>query len=340
MNKHYDLRSDTVTVPSEGMRKAMYDAEVGDDVYGEDPSVNRLQEKAAELTGKAAALFVPSGSMGNLIPIFLNCGRGNEIIAHKEAHILHYEMASLASVAGAMPVAAPGERGILHPAIVEPLVRPDIYYMPRTRMIEIENTHNRAGGSCWSVDETEAIAHLARKRGLSIHLDGARIMNASIALGVAPSKLCGSADTVTFCLSKGLGAPVGSVLCGSREFVAEARRVRKLLGGAMRQAGVLAAAGLYALENNVERLADDHEHAKRIARALDEVSWASLDPDSVETNIVYFETPGVAASRVVGKLEKLGIRCGATGPHTIRMVTNLAVSTDDVDEVCAIIRRA
>ena len=337
MKREYDLRSDTITVPSEGMRKAMYDAEVGDDVYGEDPTVNLLQERAAELTGKAAALFVTSGSMGNLIPIFLNCGRGNEVIAHEGAHILHYELTSLASIAGVMPVAVPGDRGILRPELVEKRIRPDIYYMPRTRMIEIESTHNVAGGTCWSIEDLAAIGYLARKHHLSIHLDGARLMNASIAIEVAPAKICRFADTVTFCLSKGLGAPVGSVLCGSKEFITEARRVRKLLGGGMRQVGVLAAAGLYALEHNVERLAEDHANAKLIARALSEVAWASVDPDSIETNIIRFDTAETDAAHIVKELGKRGVRCSATGPTAIRMVTSLAVTAKDAEAVCTII---
>ena len=333
----HDLRSDTLTKPTEGMRKAMYEAEVGDDVYSEDPTINALQERAAEITGKQAAIFVPSGSMGNLISIFLNCGRGNEVIAHEKSHIFHYELTSLASIAGAMPVPAPGERGILTPEAVEPLIRPDAYYMPRTRMIEFENTHNLACGTCWSVEDLATMAYFARKHHLATHLDGARLMNAAVAQQVDTSEFCKFADTVTFCLSKGLGAPVGSVLCGEKEFIAEARRVRKLLGGGMRQAGVLAAAGLYALNNHIERLADDHAHAALIASVLDEVEWAEIDPRKIETNLIYFET-NVEAQKIVKRLEKESVRFFVSGPRTVKLATCLEQSRADIDVVCEAIR--
>jgi threonine aldolase len=337
MNKTYDLRSDTLTRPTEEMRKAMYDAEVGDDVYLEDPTVNLLQERAAELTGKQDSLFLPSGSMGNLIPIFLNCGRGNEIIAHEKSHIFHYELTSLASIAGVMPVAVPGDRGIFTPENVEPLIRPDIYYMARSRMIEIENTHNLAGGTCWSVEEMATIRYFARKHKLSVHLDGARLMNATVALDVPPVEFCKFADTVTFCLSKGLGAPVGSMLCGSREFIAEARRVRKLLGGGMRQIGILAAAGLYALEHNIDRLADDHRHAAGLADVLSNRPWATIDPKRVETNIIYFDTVDVTAEKMAKTLERHGIRSTITGSHTIRWATCLEIDQEDCERICSIV---
>jgi threonine aldolase len=337
--KTYDLKSDTITRPTEGMRKAIYEAEVGDDVYSEDPTINRLQEKSAEMTGKEAAIFVPTGSMGNLIPIFLLCGKGNEVIAHRQSHILHYEMTSVASIAGSMPVSAEGERGILTPAAVVPLIRPDVYYMPRTTLIEVENTNNLAGGTCYSESDLKAISDLAREKQLALHMDGARLFNASTATGMSAADIASHADTVTFCLSKGLGAPVGSMLCGTADFVAEARRVRKLLGGGMRQAGVLAAAGLYALENNIERLAEDHENAKILANALADAEWAEVDLDSVETNIVRFNTPGVDAVRVVAKLAERGVNCGSpTGPESIRIVTCLEVTRADILDVCGIIR--
>ena len=336
--KQYDLRSDTITKPSDGMRKAIHDAEVGDDVYGEDPTVNKLQEAAAKLMGKEAALFVTSGSMGNLIPIFLNCGRGNEILAHERAHILHYEMSSLAAIAGAMPVAVTGDKGILKPEQLELRVRPNVYHMPRTRMVEVENTHNLESGNFYQLDELRDVAAFTKKHRLSLHMDGARIFNAATALAAPVAKIAAFADTVTFCLSKGLGAPVGSVLCGSEKFIEEARRVRKLLGGGMRQAGILAAAGLYALENNVERLAEDHEHAQMIAAALAEVGWASLDPADVKTNIIFFDTPHRPADEVVAALGKKGVLASALGTYSVRMVTSLAVSRKDVEKVCQAIR--
>lgn len=333
----YDVRSDTITKPTMEMRKAMYEAEVGDDVYGDDPSVNRLQELAAEVTGKEASLFVSSGSMGNLIPMFLLCGRGNEVIAHEYAHAFHYEMASVAALAGAMPVRAKGERGVLRPEAIEPLLRPPIYYLPKTRLVEVENTHNLAGGTCYREAELAALRSFCDSHDLSMHMDGARMFNASVATGMAPEKIASYADTITFCLSKGLGAPVGSMLCGTKPVIEEARRVRKLLGGGMRQAGVLAAAGIYALKHNVERLAEDHIHAGMLATALAETTWAEVDPATIETNIVYFQTPTRPAAQVSEMLKKAGVLCNPTAPNTIRMVTSLEVTREDVDSVCAII---
>lgn len=333
----YDLRSDTITKPTEGMRKAMYEAEVGDDVYGEDPSINRLQDIAADLVGKEASIYVPTGSMGNLIPIFLLCGRGNELIAHSEAHILHYEMTSVAAIAGVMPVPVDGERGVVTVAGVESHIRSDIYYLPHTKLIEIENTHNLAGGTCYKKEELFALAHFAKKQGLKIHMDGARMFNASAATGMTVGEIAACADTVTFCLSKGLGAPVGSLLCGEKDFVAEARRVRKLLGGGMRQAGILAAAGIYALENNIERLKEDHENAKKIASALSRTLWAEVDLDTVETNIIRFDTVGASAQEISDSLKTKRILCNPTGPNSIRMVTSLAIQARDIVQICEII---
>ena len=333
--KTYDLRSDTITKPTEGMRKAMYNAEVGDDVYGEDPTVNKLQDTAAELTGKEAALFVSSGTMGNLIPIYLLCGRGNELIAHRQSHILHYEMAGVAAIAGSMPVSVEGERGIVKPEVAEAVLRPHGDQMPRTRLIEIENTHNLAGGTCYSKADLAGVRSLASKHNLSVHLDGARVFNAAVATGLDPADICANVDTVTFCLSKGLGAPVGSLLCGKEDFISEARRVRKVLGGGMRQAGVLAAAGLYALENNVERLAEDHEHASMLADELKKTGWAVFNP--IETNIVYFSTPGHDITKIRDALVQRGVQCNTAGPDSIRLVASLEISKADTEAVCRII---
>lgn len=335
--KTYDLRSDTITKPTEGMRKAMYDAEVGDDVYSEDPSVNKLQEVAAEITGKQAAIFLTSGTMGNLIPMYILCGRGNEVIAHRRAHILHFELAGVAAIAGAMPVAIEGEKGILKPDAIEKVIRPGVYSMPKTKLIEIENTHNLEGGTCYAKDDLAAVRTVAKRHNIYVHMDGARVFNAATATGLTAKEICSYTDTVTFCLSKGLGAPVGSLLCGDEATVAEARRVRKVLGGGMRQAGVLAAAGLYALENNIERLGEDHEHAAMIADALRATDWAVLAP--VETNIVYFSTPGHQSGEVRDALAEQGIRCNATGPETIRLVASLEISKEDTREVCEIISK-
>jgi threonine aldolase len=336
--KTYDLRSDTVTKPSPGMRKAMAEAEVGDDVYGEDPTVNALQEMAAELLGKEAGLFVSTGSMGNLVPIYLNCGKGNEFMIEARGHSVQHELAGVAAIAGSLPIMITAAQGFLTPPLMEPWIQPDIYYCAHTRMIVLENTHNVAGGTVYPLDLLKEIGDFARKRKLSVHVDGARIFNAAAAAGAPVRKLCADADTVTFCLSKGLGAPVGSMICGPRAFIAEARRVRKMLGGGMRQAGVIAAAGIYALQHNVDRIAEDHENARSIAQSLAGTSWARVEPDVV-TNMIYFSTPGREAAKVVDTLERNGIRSGATGPDQIRFVTHLDVSREDTREIVRIVER-
>jgi threonine aldolase len=336
----YDLRSDTVTKPSPGMRKAMAEAEVGDDVYGEDPTVNALQDLAAEVTGKEAGLFVTTGSMGNLLPIYLNCGRGNEFLVESRGHSVQHELGGVAAIAGSLPIMIPAPKGILTPALLEPWIQPDIYYCAHTRMIVLENTHNMAGGTVYPLQALKDLGAFARSRGLSVHVDGARIFNAAAALGVPARQLCADADTVTFCLSKGLGAPVGSVVCGPKPFIAEARRVRKMLGGGMRQAGVIAAAGVYALRNNVDRIAEDHENARLIAQALAQTKWAEIDPKDVASNMVFFRTLGREAEKVVRALEEQGIRSGATGPDQVRFVTHLDVSREDTKDVTRIIGAA
>lgn len=336
--KYIDLRSDTVTRPSQAMREAMYRAEVGDDVYGEDPSVNRLQEMAADITGKEDALFVSSGSMGNLIPVFLCCGRGNEVLLDSRAHIVIHEMAAVSGIAGSLPIQIPTADGVLCVRDLEQRVEPDIYYCAKTRMVALENTHNAAGGTFYALLRLKEIKDFARERGLSVHMDGARVFNAAAASGAGVKEIAAQADTVTFCLSKGLGAPVGAMLCGSRAFIAEARRTRKMLGGGMRQAGILAAAGIYALENNVERLVQDHRNARVIARALAETSWAELDPDSVPTNILYAGTPRHPAERAAAALKQRGVLCGATGKNELRFVTHLDVSERDAAEAADVIR--
>jgi threonine aldolase len=337
--KTYDLRSDTVTLPSSEMRKAMHDAEVGDDVYADDPTVNRLQDMSADLTGTEAALFVSSGSMGNLIPVYLNCGRGNEFLIDSRGHIVQHELASCTAIAGALPVAIPTRKGLLDVSLLEGRIQPDIYYCQHTRMVELENTHNAAGGTFYPLGTLRDIAAFARRRRLAVHIDGARLFNASIASGASVRDVSACADTVTFCLSKGLGCPVGAMLCGRKDFIAEARRVRKMLGGGMRQAGIIAAAGVYALQHNVARLAEDHENAREIAAALAGTSWASLDPKDVPTNIIYFDTPGRDAETVVAALGNAGIRCGASGPNTIRFVTHLDIGREDAKQVAAIVGR-
>ncbi len=263
-----DLRSDTVTRPSDEMRRVMAGAEVGDDVYGEDPTVNRLQERVARLLGKEEALFVPSGTMGNQISIKVHTQAGDELIAERDAHIFQYETGGAAFLSSVQVHTVQGERGILTAGHVREAIRPEIYYMPRTRLICLENTHNRAGGSIYPLRVIEEIEALAREQKLKMHLDGARLWNACVATGISPATYAGFFDSVSVCLSKGLGAPVGSVIAGSKDFIDSARHYRKIFGGGMRQAGILAAAGLYALDHNIARLIEDHEKAKILAGAL------------------------------------------------------------------------
>lgn len=335
--KIFDLKSDTITKPREAMRKAMYQAEVGDDVYREDPTINKLEEYSAKLLGKDAGLFVPTGSMGNLIPLYLNCGKGNEVLTHEKSHIIHYELASVSAIAGALPIPVAGARGILHPEALEGKIRPEVYYVARTKMIEIENTHNLEGGTCYQKEELAAVKKFAQKHNLTVHMDGARLFNAVISTGMSAKTISSYADTVTFCLSKGLGAPVGSLLCGDKYFIQEARRIRKMLGGGMRQAGILAAAGLYALENNVERLAEDHENAKQLARILSKTDWAMVDPHRVETNIFLCSVKGGKAKAAWKALKDRGILTSFLSEDSIRIVTSLEISSQDVKEIEEII---
>ena len=331
--KPIDLRSDTLTQPTMAMRKAMAEAPVGDDVYGEDPTVNRLQDRVAELLGKEAALFVPSGSMGNLIALYLQAGRGGEVLAHEYSHIIHYELASGAALAGCQILPVPGERGILKPEALLRQVRSPIYYNARTKLVEIENTGNLAGGTCYTDAELAAVHTWASGQNLPVHMDGARLWNAAVAQGVTPGSIAAHAETVTVCFSKGLGTPVGSVLAGSRSFIAEALRIRKMLGGGMRQAGILAAAALHALDHHLAGLADDHFHAKLLAEALGSSGWAQV-PVSPETNIVFAQTPGRSAAEVAAKLAEKGLRASAMGPQRIRFVTHRDVTRDEIHQAC------
>ena len=333
--KTYDMRSDTFTKPSIMMRKAMMNAEVGDDVYHEDPTINELERRAAELTGKEAALYVTSGSMGNLLALYINGGRGNEVLAHKNSHIIEHEVGSPAAIAGVLPIGLEGERGLLDPAEIEKHLFPRDYAMASVGLIEVENTTN---GTCYPLQTLKEIAALAAAHDIPVHMDGARLMHAVIALGVTAKEICQYTDTVSFCLSKGLGAPVGSVLCGTSKFILKARKVRKMLGGGMRQAGILAAAGIYALDNNIQRLADDHNNAAKISKALAATSWAGIDPKTVESNIIIFSTPGSNAELIVEKLADIDILCFSVSPDAIRMVTHLDISNDDADEICRLIR--
>ena len=320
-----DLRSDTVTRPTAQMRAAMAAAEVGDDVYGEDPTVNLLERRAAEIFGREAALFVPTGTRGNQIGIRLHTQPGQEVIAESRAHILDWEMATTAVFSGCLVRAVPAERGILTWKHIEPAIYARGAFRAATGLIEIENTANLAGGVCTPLSVLEEIWAGAKARKLPVHLDGARIFNAATALGVDVKALTSGFDTVMFCLSKGLGAPVGSMLVGSAELMAQARLYRKALGGGMRQVGVLAAAGLIALEQGPARLHEDHANARLLAEALAKIERVAIDLNSVETNIVVFRLKGVSATDVVARLKVRGILASAFGPSAIRLVTHLDV---------------
>jgi threonine aldolase len=334
-----DLRSDTVTQPTEEMRAAMATAPVGDDVYGEDPSINTLQAMAAEMLGKEAGLFVPSGTMGNLASILAHCNRGDEIILGDVAHTFLYEAGGIAALGGVQPHTIPNQPdGTLDPDDIRAAIRADDAHQPPTRLITLENTHNRCGGAALSVEYTRSIGELAAERGLILHLDGARIFNAAAALGVSPAELAAPVDSVTFCLSKGLCAPVGSVICGSREFIHKAHRIRKQLGGGMRQAGVLAAAGIVALETIVPRMADDHQRARQLAAGLAALPEVTLDPGTPQTNMVYLSLGnGISlnAREVAQRLKERDVLVGVVGPRCFRLVTHYWIDEPAVQKAVA-----
>ena len=329
-----DLRSDTVTRPTTAMRRAMSDAEVGDDVFGEDPTVNRLEEMVAKRLGKEAALFVASGTMANLVSQLTHCGRGNEVILGDQSHIFFYEQGGSSALGGIHPRTVPNQPdGKLALPDIEVAVRTDDIHFPRTSLIVLENTHNRCNGTPLDTDYMHSVGEIARRYGLKVHVDGARLFNAEVALGVEARDLVAEADSVSICLSKGLAAPVGSVVSGTNDFISEARRVRKLLGGGMRQAGVLAAAGIVALTEMVDRLEDDHINSRRLAEGLVDVDGLSIDPNRVKTNIVYFEVTrsGMTSQLVAAKLDSRGVRLLPAGPNRLRAVTNYHITSDDID---------
>lgn len=335
-----DLRSDTVTLPSDEMREAMAQAELGDDVFGEDPTVNRLERMAAERVGKEAGLFVASGTMGNLTSILTHCRRGEEVILGDQSHTFIYEGGGIAALGGIHPHTIPNQPdGTLRLEDIEAAIRPDNVHFPRTRLICLENTHNRCCGVPLTPQYTGAVADLARRRGLGIHLDGARLFNAAVALGVNVKELAASVDSLSICLSKGLAAPVGSVICGSKAFIAEARRVRKVLGGGMRQAGVLAAAGIVALEKMVDRLREDHDNARRLAEGIAGIEGLAIDPANVHTDIVYFDVVGtdLAADTLIKRLSDRGVRMLSVGPKRIRAVTHYGITADDIERTIGVL---
>jgi threonine aldolase len=339
MDKVIDLRSDTVTKPSPAMRRAMAEAEVGDDVYLEDPTVNRLQQRAAELFRREAGLFVPSGSMGNLICIMAQTQMGQEVICEASGHIYNYEMGSLAALGGVLPRLVPAEGGILSWQTIAPAIREKVYYRPQTALVALENTHNMAGGTVYPTSVAGKICEAAHDAGLKIHLDGARIFNAAAHLGQTIAEITKGFDSVQFCLSKGLGAPVGSMIVGSEDFIARCRVIRKMLGGGMRQVGVLAAAGLVALEEGPKDLPADHENAQILARGLVKIPGVGIDPAKVQTNIVMFDVSKTALSpaALVDCLGQRGVLGGAIDAARVRLVTHRDVSRADCERAVAIL---
>ena len=337
-----DLRSDTMTKPTPAMSQAMANAEVGDDVFGEDPTVNRLESMAAEIMGKEAALLVASGTMGNLVSLLAHCNRGDEIILGSLSHTFFFEQGGSAAVGGIHPRTIPNQSdGTLPLPEIEAAIRADNVHFPQTRLIVLENTHNLCSGYPLDTDYMKAVGQIARRHGLKIHVDGARFFHAAVALDVPAAKLAAEADSVSFCLSKGLAAPVGSVVCGSREFILKARRARKLVGGGMRQAGVLAAAGIVALTEMVDRLADDHVNARKLAEGLVEMPGLSLDISQIKSNIVFFEITrdDITSEQLVNKLDEHGVRMLPVGVGRIRAVTHYHITSEDIDFTLGVISK-
>lgn len=334
-----DLRSDTVTKPTPAMRRALANAVVGDDVYGEDPTVAGLEERAAALVGHEAALFVPTGTMGNQIAVNIHTRPGTDVLLEAGSHVYLYELGAMAAWSGALPRPIAGRNGLLDREMLARALSPDVYYLAPATLVVLENSHNHAGGRVLTPELHRDLVAEARALDLRIHLDGARIFNSAIALGVDPGELAHGVDSVMFCLSKGLGAPVGSMLCGSRDLIGQARVVRKRMGGGMRQAGVLAAAGLHALEHHIERLADDHHRASRLAEAVAGSPVFELDPATVETNIVIAALRDPASSeRILEQLKGAGVLAGAMGEGRIRFVTHLDIDDAACDRAVAALR--
>ena len=332
--RQIDLRSDTLTRPTPSMLKAMAEAEVGDDVFGEDPTINKLEDMAADYLGKEAALFVASGTMGNLVSLLAHCGRGDEIILGDFSHTFYSEQGGSAAIAGIHPRTIPNQLdGKLDLKDIEDAIRPYDIHHPRSRLIMLENTHNRKNGSPLEVAYMRSVKDLADKYKLKIHVDGARLFNAAVALGVDARDLVADADSVSFCLSKGLAAPVGSVICSTADFIVKARRARKIIGGGMRQAGVLAACGIVALTEMIDRLAEDHANARKLAEGLADIPGLSIDPAMIKTNIVYFETTreDLFEDELVRRLDKEGIKIAAMGPRLLRAVTYYQITGEDIE---------
>jgi threonine aldolase len=341
MKDFIDLRSDTVTKPTPAMRKAMAEAEVGDDVFGEDPTVNILQEKVANLLGKEAALFVPSGTMANQLSIKSHTQPGDEVIIESSSHPYNFEGGAGAALSGVQFQCLKGVRGILEASQIEEAVRPADHHFAVTRLVCLENTHNRGGGSIYPVEKMADIYRLAKSKGLLVHLDGARLWNASTATGIKSQEYAQWADSVSVCLSKGLGAPIGSLVAGSKAFIDRIHRFRKMFGGGMRQVGIIAAAGIYALEHHLERLKEDHQNAKRLGVGLKEFKGVSIDPRHVETNIVIFDiaNAGMTAAQVAEAMKKEGVLIHAFAKTQIRLVTHLDVSGEDIERALKVFEK-
>lgn len=338
MKWHINLY-DTSTQPTEVMRAAMARAEVGDDVYQEDPTVNQLEAEASALVGKEAALFVPSGTMGNLVAMMAQTQHGDEVILEAQSHIYYYEAGGFSTLAGLVPRLVEGERGVLDPDRVRAVLRqPDIHYPP-TSLLCVENTHNRAGGIITSPDTMRALRALADENGLHIHLDGARIFNAAVALNIPVTEFTSHADTVMFCLSKSLGAPVGSIVAGNQVLIEKARRMRKMLGGGMRQCGMLAAAGLLAIRGGISRLPEDHQNARKLAKGLSTIPQIRIDMNQVQTNFVMLDVQpsGMTAEQMSKALKSRGIKVSSRPPYTIRMVTHRNITPPMIEEVIEVV---
>ncbi len=338
--REVDLRSDTVTHPSPEMRRAMAEAELGDDVFGDDPTLNRLEAMAAERLGKEAAVFVASGTMGNLVSILTHAGRGDEIIIGDKAHIFRSEAGGASALGGVAYNTLPNDhRGMLDLDELEAAIKPPNVHFTRTAMIGLENTHNACGGAPLTADDTAAVAEIAHRHGVPLHVDGARIFNASVALETPVTELVKDADSVSFCLSKGLSCPIGSVVCGSEEFIQGARKWRKMVGGGMRQVGVIAAAGIVALDNMIERLNDDHATARRLAEGLAQIPGININPDSLTTNLVFFNITDGDPALIMEEINKHGVKGGAPTPGW-RFVTHYGITSDDIDYTLEVVEAA
>ena len=337
-----DLRSDTFTLPSRKMLETILDAPLGDDVEKEDETVNRLQSMAAKMFGAEDALLVPSGCQGNLVSMMVHCRRGDEIVLESDAHMYYYEIGGMSALVGAIPRLITGRRGVFTAEQVEAAIRPtDVLHYPPTRLLEIENTHNRAGGCCWTSKQVGAVAKVARDHDMKVHMDGARIFNASIATGTSVKQYKKHVDSISFCLSKGLGCPIGSLLVGSHEFIDQARIYRKMVGGGMRQAGIIAAPGIYALQNMISRLQEDHDNALVLAKGLEKLEGITVDMASVQTNIVIADVSGtgMTSDEFVAKCKDNGVLIFSFGPTTVRFVTRYGITKADVEELLGRLER-